>query len=548
MGKYSATVCGTGKLPGLDYASARMKAVAAGIDSATSISSHASGWSFIWPLFFFAVLWFEVIHHLKNEWSVNPQYSYGWSVPFLALYLIWRRWAQRPAAEPPQQNVGPALLILFCAFLFFPIRFVGEANPDWRLLSWMLAISAVTISLGIIFMAGGRPWLRHFAFPFLFFLVAVPWPAQAEEIITQNLMRAVTAVNVFGLNLAGIPALRHGNVIEVGSGLIGIEEACSGVRSLQATLMISLFLGELYSFTLARRFLLVVAGALLAFVCNLVRTAILVWIGAQQGAKAIHAWHDPAGLSILLVCLFGLWCISLLLRRQSVAEISSPDVAHRTPTLRLFYPLFFLLTLWLLLAEGAVQIWYGVHQAPITNSKWAVRWPQSATDYEKVPIAPEAESLLRYNEGGGAVWRGADGHKWLMYFFQWLPGRTAALFVKTHRPDICLPASGMTMVSDNGIRLLNVNGVNLPVRSYRFDDHSAPLHVFYCYWDARSSYENIRAAEEEDWTPRGRIRAALRGRRELGAQMLEVVVWGYEDDSEAQAALLQHLTQIVVRG
>ena len=102
--------------------------------------------------------------------------------------------------------------------------------------------------------------------------------------------------------------------------------------------------------------------------------------------------------------------------------------------------------------------------------------------------------------------------------------------------------------SDNGIRLLNVNGVNLPVRSYRFDDHSAPLHVFYCYWDARSSYENVRAAEEEDWTPRGRIRAALRGRRELGAQMLEVVVWGYEDDSEARAALLQHLTQMVARG
>jgi hypothetical protein len=34
---------------------------------------------------------------------------------------------------------------------------------------------------------------------------------------------------------------------------------------------------------------------------------------------------------------------------------------------------------------------------------------------------------------------------------------------------------------DNGLRLVAVNGVNLPVRSYRFDDHGAPLHVFYCY-------------------------------------------------------------------
>jgi len=27
-------------------------------------------------------------------------------------------------------------LILFGAALFLPIRFVAEANPDWRLLSW----------------------------------------------------------------------------------------------------------------------------------------------------------------------------------------------------------------------------------------------------------------------------------------------------------------------------------------------------------------------------------------------------------------------------
>jgi hypothetical protein len=37
------------------------------------------------------------------------------------------------------------------------------------------------------------------------------------------------------------------------------------------------------------------------------------------------------------------------------------------------------------------------------------------------------------------------------------------------------------MVADNGIHFINVNGVNLPIRSYRFDDHGAPLHVFYWF-------------------------------------------------------------------
>jgi len=213
----------------------------------SSTSSPINVWPLASGLLILALLWFEVINHLKAEWSLNPQYAYGWTVPFVALYLIWRRWFDRPTAAPPTSRLWPTAVIIFCALLFFPVRFVAEANPDWRLLSWALALIAVSVSILWIFLTGGWPWLRQFCFPVLFFLIAVPWPMHFEQVVTQNLMRAVTVINVSLLNVAGIPALQHGNVIEVGSGLIGIEEACSGVRSLQATLMISLFLGELYS-------------------------------------------------------------------------------------------------------------------------------------------------------------------------------------------------------------------------------------------------------------------------------------------------------------
>lgn len=495
------------------------------------------------------LVWFEILLHLQAEWSYDPQYNYGWSVPFLVLFLLWRRWPLRPPAAPPSSRFWPALILGSCVFFLPAMRFLSEANPDWRLLSWAGAFFGLGVSFSLLFLIGGKPWLRHFAFPFLFFLVAVPWPVQVEQIVTQSLMQAVTAINVFGLHLAAIPALRHGNVIEVGSGLIGIEEACSGVRSLQATFMISLFLGELYSFTFGRRLFLFLAGAVLAFLCNLVRTALLVFIGIQGGGGAIHAWHDPAGLTIMLCCLFGLWLISLLMQRYLTEYETAPldkTVGGRSgrPPVRLLVAA----TSWLLMAEVVVQIWYKAHETPLQNSRWSVQWPITLEGFKPVPIAPEAESLLRYNQGGGASWTGADGHPWLMYHFQWLPGRTAALFVKVHRPDVCLPASGMTLVRDNGIRPSDVNGVSLPVRTYRFDAHGVPLHVLYYYWDARSSYETGKAAAEEDWTDLGRIRAALRGKREVGAQMLELVVWGYERDEDANQMLILQLKQMIKAG
>jgi hypothetical protein len=134
-----------------------------------------------------------------------------------------------------------------------------------------------------------------------------------------------------------------------------------------------------------------------------------------------------------------------------------------------------------------------------------------------------------------------------MYFFRWLPGRTAGLSVKIHRPDICLPATGMVLTRDNGARRLSVNGVDLHVHAYRFEDRGVPLHVLYCYGDVRSDRENLSSAEQEDWTARGRLRAALKGRPEIGA-VLELVVWGYHDDTEVDAAMERELQRLVRSG
>lgn len=481
-------------------------------------------------------LWGEIIWQLASEWSLNPQYGYGWLVPFLAALLFYQRWTRRPAPGAPSFSGLTIALILLAAALLLPARLVAVANPDWRLLDWLMALAAVTISLGALQLAGGLPWLRHFAFPVLFFLVAVPWPVQLEQFVIQNLMRADSAITIQILNFIGTVALQHGNVIELSTGQVGIDDACTGVRSLQATFMVALFLGAFYRLAPLRRFLLVGAGLLFAFLCNIGRTFLLCEIAARDGIAAIHRWHDPAGYTILLICLFALWGMSLWLQPGRLPNERPGSTPLRLP--RIGWPLA-LLT-WLGLVEIAVAAWYAPRHQAFAPS-WTIDWPTQEADYKAVAIPAAAQELLRYNEGGGATWQAADGRNWLIYAFHWLPGRTAALFVKNHRPDICLPASGLTMQTESGVRSLLVNGVPLPIRAYRFDDHGRPLHIFYCYWDGRST------GLTEDWTARGRLRLAWRAERERGARMLELAVWGFENEAEAQAALQRELAKIVRR-
>ena len=206
--------------------------------------------------------------HLSNEWSVNEQYNYGWFVPFFALYLFWLRWEDRPVPEVRSQKLEvrsrllAAIIGLAALLLLLPVRLFEIGTPEWRPLGWIHAASVATLTLLYIWSAGGKPWLRHFAFPIAFFFVAVPWVTPIEVPIIQGLMRVVAAVAAETVTLFGIPTQLEGNLIRVSSGLVGVNEACSGVRSLQTALMIGLLFGELKRFSVLRRFVL--AGGAIA--------------------------------------------------------------------------------------------------------------------------------------------------------------------------------------------------------------------------------------------------------------------------------------------
>lgn len=493
------------------------------------------------------LLWLEVLNHLRAEWTVNPQYSYGWSVPFLALFLLYRRWEHSPLPAPARAKLVTIAIAIAAALPLLPGRIISIANPDWRLLSWTLIGCAIVISLCGLNLAGGLPWVRHFGFPITFILVATPWPAQFEQNVVQGLMRADAAIVVQVLNAIGTLAIQRGNVIELSTGLVGIADACTGVRSLQSTLMISLFLGEYYRMALPRRAALVLAAAVLAFTCNLVRTLLLCLIASASTVDAIHTWHDSAGMSILLACIIGLWLLSIWMSKGR--DGSAGDRVRATTTTRVLMPwrLSLALALWIGLAEICAANWYHTRSeaSPIATS-WSVAWPEKARSYEQAKVPNEAKELLRYDEGGGAKWVGEDSHAWLMYYFRWLPGRTAALFVKNHRPDICLPASGMTLRSEAGLQVLSIRGINLPFRAYRFESNGRNVDVFYCYWDGRSSYVDDSSAYQEDWTAAGRLKATVRGQREIGARMLELVAWGYQDEETARQALRDQLDRLII--
>ncbi len=172
---------------------------------------------FALSVLFLAALWFGLCRELSGEWSVNEQYNFGWFVPFFALYLFWLRWQDRPPTQISNRNSqianSAALAMAIAALLLLlPVRLFEIANPEWRLLAWVHAAAVVTLTLLLLWWAGGKAWLRHFAFPVAFIFVAVPWPTSLETPVIQGLMRIVARVAAETAMLLGTPAQVEGNL------------------------------------------------------------------------------------------------------------------------------------------------------------------------------------------------------------------------------------------------------------------------------------------------------------------------------------------------
>lgn len=494
-------------------------------------------------LFGLAAIFTEQLH---LDWALNPSYSYGWIVPPLTAALFWMAWTTRPAAIGPSHNVLAVALVVLGAGCLLPLRIIAKANPDWRLTSWTLAFILAGLALAVLFVRGGWRWVRHFAFAVLFCLVAVPWPARFEQSVVQHLMRFVTAVNVELLTACNVTALQHGNVIELAAGQLGVEDACSGIRSLQSTFMLTLFLGAFYRLGWLRHLVLIFLGAIAAVVFNLGRTFFLAWMVNRDGMSAVEHWHDTAGWTVMIGCLVAVWGFSVWLQLPSPApKETTGDQARPWPATARY--LVVALGCWLVVAEVSSELWFIIRGRNVASAPaWTIEWPQSR-QLQEIAIPKFAADLLHYNEGRGVAWQDETGKHWNLFFFKWLPGRTAALSVKVHRPEICLPASGFTALGEPRPKLLRVKGVALPARAYRFSDSSQILHVYYCYWDG-TIFHNTREMIEEDWTIKGRLHRAWNGIRDRGAQTLEVAVWGAGDDEAAADATVEEELSHFVTG
>jgi hypothetical protein len=285
-----------------------------------------------------------------------------------------------------------------------------------------------------------------------------------------------------------------------------------------------------------------------AFVLNLGRTMVLAHLTGTGGAELAEKWHDTVGLGVMIFCLIGLWALAEYFQRRRKSPQPAPTASASVPLtqLRAPFPMWFAVAgiVWLGVCEAGTAAWYGYHERRMPSPvRWDVAWPESAQNFQRTEFSERARALLKFNEASSAAWAGENGYTWQAYYLRWLPGRVSKFLSGSHYPTVCLPATGLKLVSETGTFVCQVGPLKIPFRTYLFDRGGRDVYVFHAIMEDVPSATGLIAYRQAKSMER--INSVLRGERNLGQRVLGIALGGPASEEEAEAALKQMLGDFV---
>ncbi len=295
----------------------------------------------------FLIMTFGVCVLLSHTWNSRVDYSFGYLTPFFVLFILYDRYPKMSAillggnvsaidSENIDKNKKSATswtnrLKVFCdvAFggllimgllIFLLFTFIFSKTSNWGVPSFATTFGYSIASFAMAYFSSaytidGRNVDIHsrlrfvslFIFPCFIWFVAAPMFGAVEEIVSLFLLSKVAYVVVGVMDFLGFVVELKGNTISFPGGVVGVADACSGIRSLTACLFAGSFLAAAMLNGFLKKVILVALSMGFAFLFNLIRALFLSLWAYENGSDSISGFvHDAAGYFVLGMTVIGL--------------------------------------------------------------------------------------------------------------------------------------------------------------------------------------------------------------------------------------------------
>lgn len=262
----------------------------------------------------FVVLYRDVLVELVRDWATDDNYSHGFLIVPLALYLAWERRHLLAGLEPRPRSLGLAIVLGSVGVLA-----AGTLGAEL----FLTRVSILGLLAGsIVFLFGWRH-LRVLAFPIAFLILMIPLPTLIFNQITFPLQLLASRAGESVLMMSGIPVLREGNVIVLAHTTLEVAEACSGIRSLVSLITLGIVYGYFTDSRTSVRVLIALSTVPVAIIANGLRVAGTGVAAQLYGPAAAEGFfHEFSGWVVFIVAFAAVFGVRYLI-------VTAIEVARR---------------------------------------------------------------------------------------------------------------------------------------------------------------------------------------------------------------------------
>ena len=383
--------------------------------------------------------YFGGLTELISRWSKQEEYSHGFFIPLISLWLLWQRKDALKASLGEPHWAGLLLLLMSIGMLL-----MGELTAIFILVQhgFILCLLALLLCLG------GKPLLRVTLLPVLLLIFAVPLPYFVDSQLSWRLQLVSSEIGVAVLRLLDISVFLEGNIIDLGSYRLQVVEACSGLRYLYPLLSIGFLMAYMFRGPSWQKVVLFLSTIPITVLMNSLRIAAVGVLVERWGIGMADGFlHYFEGWIIFMTCLMFLlalvWLFERLGARRSVLDaLNFPTItgAGAAPAPRLTrHPLLValpMLTLAVLAVSGIGQREelrldrLPLNAFPLFLDDWHASESRLETQVE-ISLGLDDYVIADYRRGDADV-----VNFYAAYYGSQRKG------VSPHSPQVCIPGGG----------------------------------------------------------------------------------------------------------
>ncbi|MBN1211780.1 MAG: exosortase/archaeosortase family protein [candidate division Zixibacteria bacterium] len=273
------------------------------------LATKSGGFSplLIIPFVIMFLFYLPTLYELVRDWATDGNYSHGFLIPAVSVYLIWQKKKELAALTFTTDNRG--LFFVVAGLILF---ILGNGAAEY----FTVRFSFVVTLFGLVYYLFGHQLVRKTWFEFFFLLFMIPIPYVIYFAATFPMQLLASKITAGVLNLIGMGVVRQGNIIHISGYSLEVAEACSGMRSLVSLLA----LGALFAYLTQKRFtaqlILFLSTIPIAVAANVFRvfiTSLLAYTVTEN--VTAEPLHSILGLSVFAVAFILLFILGLILKQ-----------------------------------------------------------------------------------------------------------------------------------------------------------------------------------------------------------------------------------------